>query len=213
MELKIDPGPLRLDPAQGDRLTDEAYDRDFAAVEGAVRGVASWRFEPDPHPPIRPDDASWDALIRGDQQEALRLLQDERTQWQETAQADRQRGAVFRRVRVVNNPISAYTWWELHSLRVQAQCGMPIRVIHADQVTPLGKQLPDVVVIGRTTVYQALYNDAGHTDGAVRYRDPALAEEWASTINLLYTSGEDLIPYFEREIARLPFPGWKEAKR
>ncbi|KAB8171007.1 hypothetical protein FH609_001130 [Streptomyces sp. 3MP-14] len=102
---------LRLDPACGTRLALEAYRRDFAERDGAVRDHASWKCERRQHFDER-GDPSREALRRGHWDEALRLLDVERDRWLAIARQDAARGAPFSRVRVVEEPLSAYMRWE-----------------------------------------------------------------------------------------------------
>ena len=51
-------------------------------------------------------------------------------------------------MRVVEEPFTTYLRWQLHSLRVQAECGERIRVVPADAVALFERRerLPEVVV-------------------------------------------------------------------
>jgi hypothetical protein len=51
-----------------------------------------------------------------------------------------------------------------------------------------------------------LYDDRVEPDGAVRYGDPDLVAGYEDFARGLYESGEDIEPYFAREIAHLPPP-------
>ena len=75
---------------------------------------------------------------------------------------------------MVEQPITAYLPWELHLLRVHAECGELIRVIGLERVAALEQDspLPELITLGRNTVYGISYDASGPADGAVRYQDP-----------------------------------------
>ncbi|MEU6866040.1 DUF6879 family protein [Streptomyces sp. NPDC046876] len=166
----------------------------------------SWKFER--QQAFEENDSSWRALKRGQWEESVRLLERERDGIERAVRCDRERESPFRRVRVVEWPLSAYVQWELHAFRVQARAGKEIRIVDADRVRALeaAGPLPEVVVLGGQVLYRVLYTEAGVPDGAVRYRDPELIARWEGFIRELYGEGEDVLPYFERRVAPLPPP-------
>lgn len=143
---------------------------------------------------------------QGRWEESLRLLDEERENLREGVRQDRERNTVFHRVRVVEEPLTAYLQWELHSLRVQAEAGKKIRVIGPGAWSVLEAEgpLPEVVVVGGRVLYRVLYHEAGALDGAIRFRDPELIKRWEGFIGQLYEEGEGLRSYFERHVAHLP---------
>ncbi|GAA2342574.1 DUF6879 family protein [Streptomyces cuspidosporus] len=171
--------PLPLVPEQGERLTRTAYKQDFREREDAVRNGSSWKlerrqlFEEQGSP-------SRDALRRGDWDEALRLLADRRDTLAAAAEEEARRGYAFHRVRVVEQPLTPYVQWELHSQRQRAQYGQRIRIVPAEQVAPSESThpLPEVVVLGGRPLFQVLYTETGAANGAIRYTDPDLVTRW-----------------------------------
>ncbi|MGP3966630.1 DUF6879 family protein [Streptomyces sp. 6N223] len=198
---------LCLDRSRGERLNQEDYDRDFWERESAIRDRGSWKFERLQHFEEQ-NDPSRDALGRGEWEESLRLLEAERDDLLAMVRAEEARGAPFHRVRVVEEPPTPYLQWELHALRVQAECGMGVRVVDAGKVRPLEADglLPEVVVLGGQTLYEVVYTDTGVLDGAVRFTEPRLVESWERFIRDLYEGGEDVISYVDRYVAQLPPP-------
>lgn len=202
-----------LAPEQGERLTREAYHQDFWPRDAAAHDRDSWKLE------RRQDfqelnSPSWEAVCRGEWEESLRLFEDRRDTLIASAQEDNRKGHRFHRVRVVEKPLTPYVQWELHSHRQRAELGGElIRVATAQQVAASeGTDLvPEVVVLGGCVLYQVIYTEAGVADGAIRYDDPALVERWDQYLRALYVVGEDMIPYFKREVAHLPPPKF-EAK-
>ncbi|MFE9643746.1 DUF6879 family protein [Streptomyces sp. NPDC006365] len=196
-----------LRPDQGERLTRDAYKRDFRERDARILNADSWKLERRQHFEEQ-GSPSRDALRRGEWQEALRLLGDRRDDLLATARDDARKGHHFHRVRVVEQPLTPYVQWELHSHRQRAEYGERIRVVSAEQVAAAEREhlLPEVVVLGHDTLFQVLYSPSGATVGAVRYTDRELIDSWESYIRKLYTAGDDVREYFEREVAHLPPP-------
>lgn len=198
-----------LDPAEGRWLTPDEYDTDFEHFYDTVRGQDSWKLErlQNFH---EDDDPSYDALRRGEWSKALRLLEEAIPELRASAAEDRERGSVFRRVRVVEEPPTPYTQWELHSLRHQSQAGIPVRVVQAADVRrfePAAQgPLPELVIVGGLVLYRVSYRTDGVHDGAVQYTDPGVIRAWQDFIAALYATGEDVVGYVERYVAHLPAP-------
>lgn len=111
-------------------------------------------------------------------------------------------------MRVVEKPLTPYVHWELHSHRQRAECGERIRVVTAQQVAASESTglVPEVVVLGGCVLYEVVYTEAGVPNGAIRYDDRDLVVRWDRYLRALYAVGEDVISYFEREVAHLPPP-------
>ncbi|MFI0814395.1 DUF6879 family protein [Streptomyces sp. NPDC021098] len=196
-----------LDPEQGDWLTRPAYKQDFRQREDAIQNGSSWKLERRQHFEEQ-GSPSRDALRRGDWEEALRLLADRNDNLAAAAQEEKRRGYAFHRVRVVEKPLTPYVQWELHSQRQRAEHGQRIRIVPAEQVAASEKigPLPELVVLGGHTLFQVLYTETGVANGAIRYTGPDLVERWENYIKALYALGEDVISYFDREVAHLDPP-------
>ncbi|QLH22046.1 DUF6879 family protein [Streptomyces sp. Rer75] len=196
-----------LPPDQGERLTRDAYKRDFRECEATIRDAASWKLERRQHFEEQ-GSPSRDALRRGQWEEALRLLEDRRDALRAAEEEDTQRGHTFHRVRVVETPLTPYMQWELHSHRQRAEYGERIRVTDAVQTASAetAGPLPEIVVLGGSVLFQVLYDDAGCCIGASRHTDHGTVSNWASYLEKLFTAGEDIASYFTREVAPLPPP-------
>lgn len=194
---------------RGERLTREGYRREFRERDAAIRNRDSWKLERRQHFEELGNE-SWAAVRRGDWTEALRLLDTEqrRNALTEVHQGDVRRRTVFHRVRVAQKPLTPYMQWELNSQRVRAECGEHIHVVSADQVAESEREglLPEVVVLGGSTLYHVMYSETGVPDGAIRHTDPELIERWENYIRALYRIGEDVRDYVRREVAQLPPP-------
>jgi len=109
---------------------------------------------------------------------------------------------------VAEEPIDPYLQWELHLLKLRAECGELIRVITGAQVQAYEADgpLPELVTLGSTILYHVLYDDAGELTGAMRVMDLSAVTEAAEFAKHLYEQGEDLTVFFERAVAPLPPP-------
>lgn len=109
---------------------------------------------------------------------------------------------------MVEHPISAYVQWEMHSLKIIDETGMPVRVLAADAIRDLERvnPLPEVVIVGSRVLYEVCYDDTWAACGARRIDDPAVIGQAVAEIAELWRKAEPLSAYFEREIAPLPPP-------
>lgn len=182
----------------------KAYREDFAARDAEISHRSSWKLERCQHFQ-EPGDASWEAFHRGDWDESLQLMESRRPALLEAVREEESRGSPFRRVRVIEEPLTPYMQWELNTLRVQGQCGRSVRVVHADKLAALEKHrpLPEVVVLGGQVLYEVLYAFDGTLEGGVRYVDRALAQEWEHFIHALHADGEDVEEYMTRTASQL----------
>lgn len=194
-------------PEWGEPLVREAYRKDFRERSAALRDADSWKLERRQHFEEQ-GSPSRDALRRGEWDESLRLMAERHDALAAAARKDERQGHVFHRVRVVEEPLTPYLQWELHSLRQQARFGSRVRVVSAESVAAVERSapLPELVVLGGRTLFSILYSDAGHPQGAVRFTEPAVVAEWEHYIKSLYESGEEIASYFERAVAHLPDP-------
>lgn len=174
---------------RGDRLDAGAFAADLARQPAVSRWALDRRQ--DRNPPGQPGRA---ALAAGRWEEALLLLPEV-----EPYPAERHR------LRVVELPPSPYVQWELYGLRARAAAGERVRVVRAAAVAGW-EPVPDLLVVGEYLAYELRYDEAGRPAGAVRHRDPTLVEHCRELIRVLSARGEDLAPFFAREIEPLPPP-------
>ncbi|MFD6531248.1 DUF6879 family protein [Streptomyces sp. NPDC060184] len=191
----------------GRRVSQEDYKRGFRERRAAIRDRAAWKLERLQHFE-ETDDDSREALRQGDWPTVLRLFEAERDALVRRARDDAARGVVFHRIRVVETPVTPYVQWELHWLRLTAQCGHSVRVLPASAVaaSEAGSPLPELVLLDESTLYRVLYTDAGRPDGAVRFTDPGTVRNWSAYLRELYAAAEDVQEYFHRVVAALPPP-------
>ncbi|MFE9610162.1 DUF6879 family protein [Streptomyces sp. NPDC006012] len=191
----------------GKRLAREEYKRDFRERRAAIRDGVAWKLERLQHFE-ETNDASREALRQGDWPAVLRLFEAERDALVRRARDDAARGAVFHRIRVVETPLTPYVQWELHWLRLSAECGHPVRVLPASAVAAAeaDAQLPELNLLDGRTLYRVLYTEAGRPDGAVRFTDPDTVRNWSEYLGELYGAAEDIQAYFDRAVAALPPP-------
>jgi hypothetical protein len=191
----------------GERLTREDYKRDFRERRSAIRDGDSWKLERLQHFEETNDD-SRGALRQGDWPAVLRLFEAERDALVRRARDEIARGAVFHRIRVVEEPLTPYVQWELHWLRLSAECGHSIRVLPASAVAAVEGDalLPELNLLDSRVLYRVLYTDAGQPDGAIRFTGPSTVTNWAKYLRELYAGAEDVQAYFDRAVADLPPP-------
>jgi hypothetical protein len=196
-----------LPEGSGERLTNADYLRDFRARDAAIRNGESWKLERLQHFE-EVGSPSRDALGRGDWSEALRLLEEGRAGLRGVQADEEARGAVFHRVRVVEQPLTPYLQWELHSLRISAEYGERVRVLPAEAVTAdeVAGPLPELTIQDGKVLFKVLYTGAGVPDGAVRFTDPAIVEPWTAYVREAYGVAEDIVSYFDRVVIALPPP-------
>lgn len=142
------------------------YRAEFRAAQWAIAGQESWKLERRQH--FRePGFASREAFARGDWNTALRLMEGEREYLAEFSAKAAQLGIVLSRVRVVETPIDPYLQWELHLLKLRAECGELIRVLAGGQVSEYEANgpLPEMVTLGSSALYHVRYDDAGELTG------------------------------------------------
>ncbi|MGW9214291.1 DUF6879 family protein [Embleya sp. NPDC055664] len=196
-----------LPAERGVRLGRDEYRRDFRAWDAAIRNGVSWKLERLQHFE-ESGSPSRDALRRGDWVAALRLLEDRRDHLREIQLDEEARGSVFHRLRVVEEPLTPYVQWELHSLRIAAEYGERVRVLSAEAVAAAETvaPLPELTVQDGKVLFRVLYTDAGEADGAIRFTDPEIVGSWTAYVRDAWAFGEDIASYFDRVVAPLPPP-------
>ncbi|MFI7102856.1 DUF6879 family protein [Streptomyces sp. NPDC050161] len=151
---------------------------------------------------------SWDAFAAGDWAGALRLIEAERDSVAAYFQDTARRGLAFRRLRIVEFPVTPYLQWELHSFRLRSELGEEIRVLDAREIADLERDgpLPEVVVLGHAVMYAVIYDEELKGTGARRFLDPGQIATTVGEFESLYRKGEEFSEFFEREIAPLGAP-------
>jgi hypothetical protein len=201
------PEPLRAGELAGERLSLADYRADFRAVYSTIAGQESWKLERVQHF-RQPDTPSWVAFARGDWERALELIEEKRQSIPDILAMATNLGIGQYRARVVAEPLCPYLQWELHSLKVSAECGEFIRVVPSDLVRALEAdgELPELITLGPTVAYQILYTESGELAGGVKITDPGVVTHIADLTRHLYEAGEDIATFFERVVAPMPAP-------
>lgn len=199
--------PLDDWDATGTHLSLADYRADFRATESMIAGQDSWKLERRQHF-RQPGSASWEAFARGQWSEALRLIEARRESLMEFGAKAAEKGTGLYRLRVVAEPIIGYLQWELHSLKLRAECGELIHVLPAAAVRELegNGELPEVVTLGPLAAYRILYDADGVLAGGIKVTDPPAVRRVTDLVRRLYAQGEDITTFFEREVAPLPPP-------
>ncbi len=96
----------------------------------------------------------------------------------------------------------------MHLLKVRDETGGPIRILRDTAVAYLEHSglLPEIYTMDRDVMYQAVYDDHGVLEYALRYTDKTLVSRCRDFIADLYARGEPISSFFQREIAHLPPP-------
>jgi hypothetical protein len=201
------PDPLDGWETAGTLLSLRDYRADFRDTESMLARQDSWKLERRQHF-RQPGSASWEAFARGQWAEALRLIEARRESLMEFGAKTVQKGTDLYRLRVVAAPIIPYLQWELHSLKLRAECGELIRVLPAAAVRQFEDdgELPEVVTLGPSTAYHIPYDADGVLTGGVKVTNPQAVGRVTRLVRRLYGEGEDLATFFEREVAPLPPP-------
>jgi hypothetical protein len=153
-----------------------------------------------------PGDVSWEAFNRGDWAQSMRLLENRRSDLLSYHRQAVEAGVSTRRIRIVEQPLSAYLQWELNLLTIRDETGGPIRVIDASGVAEFETDgpLPEIYTLGDAVMYQAIYDESGVLAYALKYTDAELVGRSRDFIRRLYERGEPIGGYFEREVKGLP---------
>ncbi|QHC25651.1 DUF6879 family protein [Streptomyces sp. GS7] len=151
---------------------------------------------------------SWDAFASGDWAGALRLIEAERASVAAYFEDAARRGLAFRRLRIVEFPVTPYLQWEMNSFRLRSELGEEIRVLDAREIADLERDgpLPEVVVLGNSVMYAVIYDEELKGAGARRFIDPEQIATTVTEFESLYRKGEEFSEFFEREIAPLGPP-------
>lgn len=156
-----------------------------------------------------PDDPSWAAFAAGRWRDAQRIMeQNYRPQVMAEFADDASSGLVSYRVRVVEFPVMPYLQWELHALKMRAECGENIRVVGPEKIAPYEEYgvVPELIFMDVDAMYEVLYDETGVLAGGRKFTDSEMIRGCLSDVRALYEQGEDLRTFFEREIAPLPSP-------
>jgi hypothetical protein len=195
--------PKLLDGAVGEHMDLPAYFADFPGHYARTREF--WKLERG-QSYAEPGEESWEAFDRGDWEQSLRLIEQQRQWLTGYFQDSTARGMSSRRIRIVSLPPSEYLQWELHLLRLRDELGESIRVLLARDVADMeaAGELPDISTMDADVMYQPVYDDHGVMECAVKYTDKALVRRCRDLIASLYERGEPISHFFQREVAPLP---------
>ncbi|MFE2847272.1 DUF6879 family protein [Streptomyces scopuliridis] len=196
-----------LADATGDRLELDVYLKDFDKHFWHAGSAGFWKLER--RQTFRESGVnSWEAFFRGEWGKALSLISEQRGHYERYFRKIADHGFGLHRVRVVEEPISAYLQWELHLLRLKEQCGEDTRVVGLDGIALLESDgtLPEIAIIGSSVLYEIIYDGDGNLIGGTKYTDRRVIAECKRIILGVYESGERLNSFFGRRVASLPAP-------
>ncbi|BAJ27760.1 MULTISPECIES: DUF6879 family protein [Kitasatospora] len=191
----------------GRHLGLEEYLADFDRYFWDCGPAGFWKLERQQHFQ-EPGVASWEAFRRGDWDESLALIERQRGHYETYFRRIAEHGFALHRVRCVEEPVSPYLQWELHLLRLKAVIGEDTRVLDGNATRSYegGGELPEIIVLGSTVMYEIVYDRTGKLAGGVRFSDPREISRCRLAIQEMHRLGEPLREYFDRRIATLPPP-------
>jgi hypothetical protein len=131
----------RIRETDGTKLDRRPYHEQMRAEIEQVNGIA-WKLERSQFFTEAADDPAWQAFQSGDWPKSLDVFEGERESLAAEAAKYARQGSRFCRMRVVEHPISAYVQWEMHSLKIIDETGMPVRVLAASAVRDLERHHP-----------------------------------------------------------------------
>ncbi|MFI7029084.1 DUF6879 family protein [Microbispora rosea] len=173
----------------------ELYDH-LRRMEGVV-----WKLERAQHF-HEPDTPSWVAMMSGDWDRSLALMDEMRFA------DDLPPRAELRRLRIVEMPPTPYLQWEIVLLAARTRAGERARALHARSVGHLESRapLPELLILTRDLMYEILYDEIGAHVGGRRITDAPVVEGCARAVAELYAGAEDMVAFHDREVAQLPPP-------
>ncbi|MEV7968367.1 DUF6879 family protein [Sphaerisporangium sp. NPDC088356] len=188
--------------AEGEVLPVAEYQEEFDKVYAASRDTV-WKLER-AQEFYEPDLESWQAMMADDWERSMALLEE----WRAPLEDQYATHAEFRRLRIVETPITPYLQWEINALAIRVTTGERVRVLPSDAVRHLERlsPLPELVIFSRTLCYEVLYDTVGAHTGARRVSDPQAIGPCLDMLIHLYDQAENLTDYHQREIAPLPPP-------
>lgn len=194
-----------LGGVEGERMELAAYYADFEENFWAITNPGFWKLERQQFFK-EPGYDSWEAFSKGDWDESLRLLEAGRKDMLDYHRRIQEHGFIARRARIVEEPITPYLQWELHALRIRDQCGGSVRIVGPDQVAEFeqGAPLPEIYTLGSSVMYQAVYDEDGVLESALRFDDRDLVSRCQRFIQDLYQEGQPLESFFATHVAPLP---------
>jgi hypothetical protein len=135
------------DPSSGTRLSQDEYTRDFGDRLWLADEADTWKLE---RPQFYDETGfpSWDAFAAGNWDRSLELYEAMRPELRSFFRKYEERGSRFCRIRVIETPLTPYLQWEMHCLRIRAQCGEHIRVVPASRLSglePPSRLVPELV--------------------------------------------------------------------
>ncbi|MEZ0072675.1 DUF6879 family protein [Planotetraspora sp. GP83] len=186
--------------AAGETLAAEDYRTEFYERFQRVEGVV-WKLERAQHF-HEPDVPSWAAMMEGDWNRALALIEEMRFA------DDLPPHVELRRLRIVDTPLTPYMQWEIVLLAARTRAGERARALHAPAVRHLERAapLPELLILGPDLMYEILYDQIGAHIGGRRITDPRVIEPCVRVLADLYARAEGMIGYYERDVAPLPPP-------
>jgi hypothetical protein len=137
-------------------------------------------------------DESYEAFLRGDHESASRLLREILLKQTEMYAQARDRGVELIRVRIVEEPLSAYLrLYEIPSYFVSAELGE--RIVFAPP--PAADDLPDLIIFDSSVMFVNTYDGLSRLAGAIEITDSAEIERHATRAEALLSESQPLVDF------------------
>jgi hypothetical protein len=137
------------------------------------------------------DVPSWVAFEEGDVERSLQLIEEMRP---DVEKYTKSKPYETKRIRVVEEPLTPYLWWEIHLLKIRADAGDGVVTLSPSAVARWedNSPLPEFVGLGNTVLWNVDYDENGDYRGAKRIVDPALVTSCRSEFVKLFSNGSSL---------------------
>ncbi|MFF5265488.1 DUF6879 family protein [Actinomadura viridis] len=192
-----------LDSAAGELMGLEDYYADFK--DNFATAHEFWKLERGQEF-AEPGNVSWEAFARGDWEESMRLLEEQRGDLADYYSEAAANGLRTHRIRIVQLPLTPYLQWELNALKIRDETGGPIRVLKVEEIRGIEEHgsLPEIYTMDDRVLYEAIYDENGVLENARRFTGTDLVRQCRDFIIDLWQGGEPISDFFHREVTRLP---------
>jgi len=99
-----------------------------------------------------------------------------------------------KRIRIVEEPLTPYLWWEMHILKMRSEAGDQAVVLRKNDVAQweVSTPLPEIVGLGDSILWVVHYDDEGVYESATRVNDPTIVQSSREQFLGLFAGGEEL---------------------
>lgn len=181
-------------------LSLEAYVSDFTLGQN-MQDLSTLKLE-SAQSFVEPENASWMLFNSGDWEGALAIASRSKDEIDAYFADLASRNIKTRRVRVVDETITPYLWWESQVLKMRCDAGEQIRVVATEQASSeFGSELAELLFLGEDVLYEIRYSEEGAILGALKHSDLQKIAAMRDSVERLFSAGQDFAEWFD---SRLP---------